>query len=132
MFMGRIFVVDDDPSSLQIFKVLTKHGLDPMRLKTFASPTLALKYFLSNPLVQGDVLVTDYEMPELNGFEMLLHLHQHYMTKGYSFFPFQVIAISSHPEFNSIIKHYKNLNITAFFIKPLSNVALHSIKNLAS
>ena len=69
-FLKRILIVDDDPDITLTFKV----GLDGycynktrFDVHTYNNPTTALSEFKSNFY---DLLLTDINMPEMNGFEL--------------------------------------------------------------
>jgi CheY-like chemotaxis protein len=64
-----VVVVDDEVTSRQI----VASGLTRARLRSvsFADPTLALKFLEQN---RADLVISDIEMPELNGFEFCTQL----------------------------------------------------------
>lgn len=70
----NIVIVDDDPLQLTIMSLfLKKAGFE--RLSLFDSPVEALGYARRRA---PDLVITDYNMPELTGVQLLRRLHDIY------------------------------------------------------
>ncbi len=82
-----IFFVDDDDTHLFLYKEMAKNAL-PCKIETFSDPTEAVsKVKDMNGLA---VIVSDYNMPGMNGIEVLTAVKEHdpsitrIMISGYS------------------------------------------------
>lgn len=64
-----VLVVDDDPVLLEITKELLERG-GGFEVEAFQSPAKALETVASN-IISFNVLLTDLEMPEMNGLELV-------------------------------------------------------------
>ncbi|KAF6154204.1 hypothetical protein GIB67_016456, partial [Kingdonia uniflora] len=64
----RVLVIDDDPTCLHIAKVgLTKFGYN---VTTTRDPYAALK-LLRNNNMNYDIVITDFQMPQMDGFKLM-------------------------------------------------------------
>ncbi len=66
----RIIVIDDDKITLE----LVKHILDEIdggQIKTFSSSIDAMKYIQTQSIVNIDLVVCDWHMPDFSGFDIL-------------------------------------------------------------
>ena len=65
-----IYIVDDEPGiALLCERVLSRAGY---RAVTETNPRKAMVYFEDNPI---DLLLVDIRMPEVDGFEVIQHIH---------------------------------------------------------
>lgn len=65
----NLVLIDDDDSIVRLISsVIAKHFEDQVTLESFTDPAQAMER-----LKQGavDILITDFEMPEINGLELL-------------------------------------------------------------
>jgi CheY-like chemotaxis protein len=64
----RVLHVDDDPAMTSVTADLLERHDDGLAVVSKTTPSEALSYFLSEPV---DCIVSDYQMPEMNGLELL-------------------------------------------------------------
>ena len=77
---ARILIVDDHPNTASMLaRALRGFGASPFNVLTAYSGEEALK-IIGNDFV--DVLITDFMMPGMNGFELLEHLRQTHPETG--------------------------------------------------
>ena len=88
--MKKIVLVDDYESFLIVLKEFIEINYENVECETFSKPLEALKYIESEKNV--DLLITDYEMPKMNGFELA--------SRVLSKFPnLKIIISSGHDKF---------------------------------
>lgn len=87
-----VVLVDDDKFYTQLLTQLLAENLD-CPVVSFLNPREALHAL---PALNVGVIVTDYEMPELNGFE--------FMAEAVKIAPVPVILITGHP-LNAAMTH---------------------------
>lgn len=63
-----IYVVDDEPAVAEVIEALL--DLYGHRARVFTKPEKALEAFIAEP-VKPRLLITDYQMPKMNGMELL-------------------------------------------------------------
>lgn len=101
-----IALVDDDPAVLQVLtQVLQEFGFN--HLFPFPCANDALKSFESNKF---DVVITDFKMPGIDGFELLQQLH-----KLDSSLP--VIVLTGHADMTRAVESFKQ-GAFDFIVKP--------------
>jgi putative two-component system response regulator len=86
---ATVVVVDDDPFVLELVRHIVA-GLADVRVLTFASATAALEWCQTN---EPDVIITDYEMPGLNGLELISTVRQ---ERRAAEIPIMMITASGH------------------------------------
>jgi CheY-like chemotaxis protein len=68
-----IIIVDDEPDVVELFRdALESHGYG---VDTFTDPLEAVAHIKKNP-EQYNLLITDYRMPHLNGYEFALRIKE--------------------------------------------------------
>jgi len=70
----RVLHVDDDPSQLQIAKLILERTDPTLHVETAEDPLEALSRITHE---QVDCIVTDYRMPDLNGIELATKIRKH-------------------------------------------------------
>ncbi len=71
-----IFTIDDAPVTLNLTVAILKRDY---RLRPFACPLMAFKY-LSRPEAETDLVLLDYQMPQMSGPEVFRRLKQYPAT----------------------------------------------------
>jgi len=105
-FIVSIALVDDDPGVLQILhELLQEFGFKNLRL--FNNGPDALNGFDDEPF---DVVITDFKMPGMDGFQLLDELH-----KRDSKLP--VIILTGYADMNNAVDSFKH-GAFGFIIKP--------------
>ncbi len=109
--MARILTIDDDPNVTLVIKwVLEQEG---MKVTTLNNGRNVLSY-LNNP-PGFDLVVLDFEMPEINGFQVLTKIRQGGWTK------IPVIMLTgTKKEIHGLVE----LEVSAFLVKPFDIDAL--------
>lgn len=102
----KCVLVDDESISLDILKEYTQKISYLELIQTFESSLEAYSFILKNPI---DLLITDLQMPKINGIELCLHVND--------FTPTQVIFMSGYSE--QIIESLQ-LAVTDYLHKPIS------------
>ncbi|HEX4113530.1 MAG TPA: ATP-binding protein [Stellaceae bacterium] len=74
MARQTVAIVDDRITNLKILERLAGSLGDTIEVRTFAHPQEALDYAIVTP---PDLLITDFNMPDLNGAEFIRRLRQH-------------------------------------------------------
>lgn len=73
LMAARILVVDDDPSVLQLMRVVLKRA--GWSVRTATTPEEAMHLFRTEPC---ELLVTDKNMPGITGFELIASMREIY------------------------------------------------------
>ena len=69
MYIGRVIICDDEVEILRyLSKILTAQGLE---LEVFTSGTALMDYLENRSREEGDLLLLDVKMPDLDGIEIL-------------------------------------------------------------
>ena len=87
MLTPRFVLVDDDPLVLEFMEILLRTALPGSDLQKFAQSREALFHIMQD---RPDFVVTDFQMPHLDGVELIQHLRD---------FGFEapILMISNHP-----------------------------------
>jgi signal transduction histidine kinase/CheY-like chemotaxis protein len=115
LYKNKILVLDDSKTYLMYVKGVLKKNL-PVRVITSSDPNEAIELLKSGNI---DFLISDIEMPHLNGYEVLEILKQSEITKN-----IPVIFITGMSSNITDIKKGYNLGIVDFLQKPLNEEIL--------
>lgn len=74
MVRGSILHVDDDAAFLEVTKEYLMHQHDGFTIETTTDPEVALTHLKTNRV---DCIVSDYDMPDCNGIELLKRVRSH-------------------------------------------------------
>jgi signal transduction histidine kinase/CheY-like chemotaxis protein len=108
----RILIIDDDPSQLtMISEQLKQKGITATTCKT---PITALEMIEKEHF---DIIFTDIQMPELNGFELIKHIRRITETP--------VVALSARADIH--LPQFKTHGFTSFLSKPFTVSQLFSV-----
>ena len=114
----NIVVVDDEPAIVQMcLKVLGEQG---HTVHGFSSTREALAHLTSGP--PADLLIVDYKMPELNGFE--------FIERAWVLHPkLRVVMITAHGT-QELLGHAAETGVHGLVLKPFPPSELsHTIKS---
>ncbi|MBF0507503.1 MAG: response regulator [Deltaproteobacteria bacterium] len=102
----HIVIVDDDPvdaNMLAQMAALTKH-----RVTSYDDPYRALQAFMKEP---ADLVVTDLNMPHINGFEMIKKMRERAPAANF-------IMVTGEKNMRSVIES-RGLGVDYIFFKPV-------------
>ena len=91
---ARVLLVDDEPSDLMIAKMASKRTKVIGELKVFSDALQALKFLQESEDWLPHLIISDLNMPRLNGFELLEELKKDSRLKA---IPVVVLSTSSDP-----------------------------------
>ena len=109
---ARVLLVDDEPSDLMIAKMASKRTKVIRDLKVFSDPVQALKFLQESEDWLPHLIISDLNMPRLNGFELLEELKKDSRLKA---IPVVVLSTSSDPR--DVRKSYE-LSANSYVTKP--------------
>lgn len=112
--MIHIVIVDDEADTHLLYKLKFKKifaNSGNLNLISFLNAPDCLRYLQRSDIPQVDLIMSDINMPEMDGFELLQKVHS--MN---SKIPFYMVSAYESPEFR--IKA-DNLGATRFFSKPV-------------
>lgn len=89
-----LIYVDDNHLMLDVMKHFLERDLT-IDVQTFLSPKNAISYLKTHPM---DLILSDYEMPDMNGAEFLLHLRSQGINT-----PFILYTSNNHEEISADI-----------------------------
>ena len=117
----EIVVVDDMPELLDLYERLLSR-VDGVRTHRFESPLLALLWALEN---ETDLLIVDYEMPEMNGVEFVARFRKRHASGRVP-----VIMVTSHDDKN--LRYLAlDLGVDEYLHKPIDSIEfLKRVRNL--
>jgi two-component system chemotaxis response regulator CheY len=121
MIQSRFIVIDDDPTSNLICRMVIQKYLHPIDIEIFTSPAAGLAYiqkeYGSNPQQNPAILFLDIHMPVISGWEFLQQLEKlPFINKEM----FRVYILSSTIEVRDIIQNKKSGLVTDYLLKPLT------------
>ncbi|PJZ37997.1 hybrid sensor histidine kinase/response regulator [Leptospira levettii] len=122
----RVMVVDDNETNLSVIReMLAYKNIETI---TFNSPKLALKHFQEGN--EYDIVISDYNMPEMNGLDFISSLKSHAL-KSKSKLPSFTIHSSSNEE--SLYEKGKEIGVGVILLKPIqTNILYESLYDLVS
>ena len=106
--MAKILVVDDEPESLFLYETIFSRG--GYEVICFSSPVKAIERL---KIEQVDMVISDYNMPQMNGVDFYHHIRENNFYEGQ--FIFVTGSLQS--------KHHclqREPGVTGVFEKPLS------------
>ena len=108
----NILVIDDEPTIVQMcLKVLSEQG---HAVQGFSNTREALSYLGGGPSV--DLLIVDYKMPELNGFE--------FIERAWVLHPkMRVVMITAHGT-QELLGHAADTGVHGLVLKPFTPAEL--------
>lgn len=113
----RVLLVDDDPQILRFLQAVLESGLpESVRIDSTTDPEVARHYLRTDVI---DILVTDLEMPGLDGLELLRLAKQ---TNAWT----QVLLITAHSR-ASALADAMELGASDYLLKPLDRALLEEV-----
>ena len=105
----KILIVDDDPSILALLRrIFESYFLDSILLTSCTEPERAAGLCISEEI---DILFTDLNMPNLNGFTLLKHVKARNVLT-------QVVILSAQPTSNALQSAFY-LGANEYLTKPI-------------
>jgi len=115
----RLLVVDDDPSMIRLLTtILNKEFGDDLTIVALEDPNEALRWAEFNVV---DILITDLEMPQLNGMDLLAAVKRRNACT-------QVFFLTGHTSLGALVDALE-LGATDYLLKPLDRKVLVEIIN---
>lgn len=122
--MIKTVIIDDSESTLYVLKqVIDRHG-DFKVVKVFSNPQKAFKTFVETP-EKIDLLIVDYQMPSMNGVELISELNK--LKKRKYFTCIVILSAVKTPELHTKAKDIAFAS--EYFTKPILFEDLEEIKN---
>ncbi len=115
----KIFIVDDDNISLDLMELYIKGYTSNCDLSLFYSPLRALEYLKSPAAVYPDLLITNLQMPGINGFEFIEQINDFFIMRDGSATPFRIILHTSYLGPESICLSADRIAETPCFLRRL-------------
>jgi DNA-binding NtrC family response regulator len=110
----RLLLVDDDPSMVRLLSdIIDRHFANEIKLTSLTNPREARKQ-IEEEIV--DILITDLEMPEVSGLELLRCAKRRNVCT-------QVFFITGHSTLDELIDAL-DLGATDYLLKPLDQSQL--------
>ncbi|OEK01220.1 hypothetical protein BFP97_06715 [Roseivirga sp. 4D4] len=109
----QLLVVDDEQSSRRLLEFLLAPYYEVVCMSNGSD---ALKWL--NEGNSADVIITDYEMPEMNGVELVTAIR-----KSARLYDMSVIVLSSEAP-NALNTQFSHLEVKAFLTKPVDPKSL--------
>jgi two-component system chemotaxis response regulator CheY len=114
--MKRILIVDDSPTMLMSMEgVLKRNGYD------VETATSAKQAIFKAPLFKPDMMITDLNMPEMNGIDLIKELKQ---TSIMRFKPIMMLTIESQQDKRD---EAKQAGATDWLVKPVQPDELSNV-----
>lgn len=116
----KVLMVDDETTMLSVYsKLLEQNGAD---VTICTNPLKVVELLQKNTY---DIIFTDIQMPQINGFELVKRIR----ALGGQYEKIPVIALSARSDISE--KEYKEIGFTTFLSKPvpfelLENIVFHS------
>ncbi|TGL87611.1 response regulator [Leptospira congkakensis] len=122
----KVMVIDDNETNLFVIQeMLTYKGI---QVDCFRSPTDAFEMISSGTIY--DVIITDFNMPEINGLEFIEKIQKFIETKKLKK-PFFSLHTSTNDE--TIYKKGRELGIQSILLKPIqTNILYDSLEKMIS
>jgi CheY-like chemotaxis protein len=110
----RALIVDDDPAMLTLIqRILEAEFSDSLSIELCADPKTAITNCEANRI---DILITDLDMPELNGFSLLKQIK--------TINPLiQVVMLSAQPSQNALLSAFA-MGADEYLTKPIDRPVL--------
>gem|GEM_PF-3481438 len=115
----KIFIVDDDNISLDLMGLYIKGFAKNCELSLFYSPLGALKFLKSSSATYPDILITNLQMPGINGFEFIEQINDVFLDRDASAPPFRIILHTSYLGPESICLSAGRIAETPCFLRRL-------------
>ncbi len=115
----KILIVDDDNISLDLMRLYIKGFAKNCDLSLFYSPLGALKFLKSSTATYPDILITNLQMPGINGFEFIEQINDFFMERDASAPPFRIIVHTSYMGPEGICLSADRIAETPCFLKRL-------------
>ena len=113
----QILVVDDDPAIVELLEGLLQQGFqDNVQIKTATDPYEARRYLETDVV---DLLITDLEMPGVNGLELLRGVKRRDAWT-------QVLLLTGHSSLDAVTTAME-LGATDYLLKPLDPSELEEV-----
>ncbi|WII72666.1 response regulator [Bdellovibrio sp. 22V] len=112
--MIHIVIVDDEADTHLLYKLKFKKlfaNLGDLNLVSFLNAPDCLQYLNRADIPKVDLILSDINMPEMDGFELLQKVHE-----KNSQIPFYMVSAYESPEFRL---KAENLGATRFLSKPV-------------
>ncbi|MBK5214993.1 MAG: response regulator [Flavobacteriaceae bacterium] len=125
----KYILVDDDPISNMICKMVLKRTLGEVETTAFTEPKEALKFIQNEwiTVLEPTILYLDINMPTLSGWEFL----EHYEKLGEEVRKkFSIYILSSSVHQHDIDKSKANKHVKGFISKPLQPETVLSVASL--
>jgi eukaryotic-like serine/threonine-protein kinase len=113
-----VVVVDDDPDALLFMEAVLREALPEPELVCLRDPRAALSVIESRP---PDLVITDLQMPQLNGVELTAALQGNADTRGV---PIIVVTGSGDAKDWQLLR---TLGAARYLVKPLDPDTLHDV-----
>jgi putative two-component system response regulator len=118
---NEILIVDDMPEILDLYERILSR-IEGAKIHRFESPLLALLWAWEN---EPDLLIVDYEMPEMNGVELVARFRRRHVSGRVP-----IMMVTSHDDKN--LRYLAlDLGVDEFLNKPVDTVEfLKRVRNL--
>lgn len=121
--MAQILIVDDSTMARKFYTyILTSFGY---QIREAEDGYLALEMLLTDGADNFDLVITDINMPRMDGFELITQIRQ---TPGYELTPILIVTTQDH---ECDVKRGLSLGANLYFLKPTDPEKLvHCVQNL--
>jgi len=112
--MKRILIVDDEPHIIRVLKLAMKNA--GYTVDEAYNGEQALAYLETT---RPDLMITDIDMPRMNGRELCLHIRQNMPELEFGIFILTARAEREHREWSSKLKQVSFLEKPVSIMKPI-------------
>jgi len=109
----KLLIVDDSADTLRVLQEICEISLENLQVIARQSAQDALE-LLEHEKV--DLILTDIEMPEMSGVELIKHVQEKYAT-------LPIIVITAYQEYDNVLEE---VDVDAVFYKPIIDFDLVS------
>jgi len=109
----KLLIVDDSADTLRVLQEICEISLENLQVIARQSAQDALE-LLEHEKV--DLILTDIEMPEMSGVELIKHVQEKYPT-------LPIIVITAYQEYDNVLEE---VDVDAVFYKPIIDFDLVS------